>query len=315
MRYLLAIALLVITLSFQDKGKKTILGKHGEMVNAVCFSPSGKVLVSGGNDNKVYAWNMDEKTEITSFYAHSIGVTSLAFTPDGTYLISAGLDNLIKVWRTDTWKLAHTLEGHTLEVKALAVSPSGQYLFSGGKDKVIRVWNLTDFTPMRTLEGHFDHVLSLSVSANGRYLASTGGDRVSKGPGNLKIWDLENWKMAYNLTGETYAVQTAKLNATGTMVLYAGNFGDAILLKWGEEKTVATAKITDYGVNSMALNGLQAYFGCAYNGMTANWNIGGDVVEWPTHESDINSVDLSPNKAWLASGGVDGRVILRRVNQ
>lgn len=288
-----------------------MLGKHGEMVNAVSFSPVGKVLVSGGNDNKIFVWNLHDKSEVTSFHAHSIGVSCLAFTPDGAYLISAGLDNQIKVWDTKTWKQTQALEGHTHEVKALAVSPNGQYLFSGGKDKLIRIWNLADYTQVRTLDGHFDHVLSLTVSANGKYLASTGGDRVSKSPGNLKIWDLESWELAYNLSTETYAVQCARLNASGTMVLYAGNFSDAILLKWGEEKTVATAKITQFGVNSIALNGLQAYFGCTYDGKIVSWKIGGDIVEWPTHESDINTVDILPSHGWLASGGVDGRVILR----
>lgn len=301
---------LALTFGFKPEKAFTVLGKHTEMAYAVCFSPDGSMVASGSNDNHVMIWDTKSKAVIKDFVAHSVGVKDLKFTPDGLHLVTAGLDKLIRVWSTKNWKREKELSGHSNQVMSIAISPDGRYLFSGGDDKKIVVWNCETFEKERELDGHFDRVLSLNVSPNGKYLASTGGDRTIQSTGNMKIWRIEDGSLAFNLEEESYAIQDVAFSKGGTFVLYAGNFPDAVYLKWTENKVAAKSKVSDYGINSIELNGLQAYLGSTFNGSLVKWKIGGEKNEIKAHNSDINAICLSNDKSKVVSAGTDGKVIL-----
>jgi len=313
-RLTISLFVLVVLFAFKGDSNKIIIGQHSDMVNSVCYSLDGSILASGSNDNKIIIWDVKAQKEKKAFVAHSVGVSDLVFTPNSKYLISAGLDNAIKVWDTETWKLYKVLNAHDKQVLSLAMSPNGKYFFSGGDDKKIVVWNTEDFSKVKELEGHSDRVLSLSVSANDKYLVSTGGDRVSTNTGNLKIWKIEDWTLAFELAEEMYAIQDAALSTGGTLVLYAGNFSDAYFLKWTENKLAAKMKVTDFGINAVALDGLQTYLGSSYNGELISWKIGGEKLVFNNHDKDIKTICLAPDKLSVISAGADGNIVLRKLN-
>ncbi|MFY0674894.1 MAG: WD40 repeat domain-containing protein [Bacteroidia bacterium] len=315
MKSLLPLASLIFLFAFKGDKNKIQLGEHSEIGNVVCYSSLTEWIASGSNDNKIMVWNASKHKLEKEWIAHSVGVKDLVFTPNSEYLISAGLDNLIKVWETKTWKLKHTLKGHSQQVLALAVSPDGKTLYSAGDDKDIIVWNLESFKKADVLGTHFDRVLSLNISKNGKYLVSTSGDRTTKAPGNLKVWNLEDKKLAYNLEEETYAINDASLSSKGTLVLYGGNFSDAIVLKWTENKVAARKKITDFGINSLVLDGLQCYFATSFNGEIVSWKIGNELKVLNQHKKDANSISISPAKNYLVSTGTNGKVLLTELGE
>ncbi len=304
---------LIILFSFKGDKNKVVLGTHTETCYAVAYSPFSKWIASGSNDNKIFVFDANKKKLEKEWVAHSVGVKDLAFTPKGDFLISAGLDNQIKVWDTENWKLHKVLNGHSNQVLAIAISPDGKKLYSGGDDKKIIIWDLETLKKDGELSGHFDRVLSLDISKNGSFLVSTGGDRIAKSPGNLKIWDLSTNKMVFNLEEETYAIQDAALSDKGTMVFYAGNFQEAYLLKWKENKVAARKKVTEFGINAVLLDGLQTYMASTYTGDIISWKIGGESTVVNSHEKDAMSVALSPDKSLLISGGEDGNVVLTKL--
>jgi WD40 repeat protein len=109
----------------------------------VAFSPDGRRLVGGGEDNTVKIWEVPSGRELHTLRGHSGDVWAAAFSPDGRWAASAGEDSTVKVWDSHTGTLIHSFRGHTGLVTNVAFTPDGRRLVSGSRDKTVKVWDLT----------------------------------------------------------------------------------------------------------------------------------------------------------------------------
>jgi WD40 repeat protein len=75
----------------------------------VAFSPDGKTLVSGSEDQTVRFWNTNTGQCLTILQGHTHGVRSVAFSPDGQIVASGSGDGTIKLWDVQTGKCLKTL--------------------------------------------------------------------------------------------------------------------------------------------------------------------------------------------------------------
>ncbi len=71
---------------------------HCSEVRSIAFSPDGKYLASGSEDNTVKLWSVQSQKEVTTLQGHSSYVYSVAFSPDGKYLASGSRDRTVKLW-------------------------------------------------------------------------------------------------------------------------------------------------------------------------------------------------------------------------
>ncbi len=71
---------------------------HKDNILSVAFSPDGKHLASGSNDQTVKLWSIESKTEINTLKGHTDYVSSVAFSRDGKYLASGSNDMTVKLW-------------------------------------------------------------------------------------------------------------------------------------------------------------------------------------------------------------------------
>ena len=78
---------------------QTLEGLMGT-VDAVVFSPNGKVILGGDVSGAVKSWDVFSGKELTTFNEHSAAVTSLIFTRDGKHWISGGKDGQIITHQT-----------------------------------------------------------------------------------------------------------------------------------------------------------------------------------------------------------------------
>ncbi|MEH1884517.1 nSTAND1 domain-containing NTPase, partial [Nostoc sp.] len=68
------------------------LGGHANEVSAVSFSPDGKMLASGSDDNTVKLWDTSTDKVIKTLTGHTNSVCSVSFSPDGKMLASGSDD-------------------------------------------------------------------------------------------------------------------------------------------------------------------------------------------------------------------------------
>ncbi|WP_410016896.1 WD40 repeat domain-containing protein [Streptomyces sp. PU10] len=71
-------------------------------MRSVAFSPDGRMLAAGGDDDKVHLWDVTDpagaKPVGEPLTGHSGLIHSVAFSPDGRTLASGSADDTVRLW-------------------------------------------------------------------------------------------------------------------------------------------------------------------------------------------------------------------------
>ncbi|MBX9792350.1 MAG: hypothetical protein K2Y37_25905 [Pirellulales bacterium] len=67
-------------------------------VRAAEFSPDGKWLVTGGNDNRLVFWNADDGRRLAALRAHDDEINDVAISADGRTVATASRDGTARTW-------------------------------------------------------------------------------------------------------------------------------------------------------------------------------------------------------------------------
>ena len=159
------------TITGSDRGFN--IPPHGSWVNALSYSPNGKVLASGSSDNTIFLRDAETGDCKAILKKHTHSVVSVVFSPDGETLASADWDGTIRLWEADTGKELYSLNGHSGWINALAFSDDGSTLVSGGDDGKLRFWNVVTRQEKFTVTGHTSKAIGPIVfSSDGKRIAS-----------------------------------------------------------------------------------------------------------------------------------------------
>jgi WD40 repeat protein/serine/threonine protein kinase len=124
--------------------------EHGNVVNALAFSPDGRRIVAGtAGEIHLTLWDVSVEPPRRAAQVsreQSAGTPqAVAFSPDGRTLAASGTGKVIQVWKVEGDSLGEVgrLEGHAGDVVSIAFSPDGATLASGSADNTVRTWDVT----------------------------------------------------------------------------------------------------------------------------------------------------------------------------
>jgi WD40 repeat protein len=123
-----------------DKGPMLLSG-HTSSVNSVAFSPDGKTLLTGGDDESAQLWDTATGKNQGVINDKSF-VRAVAFSPDGKTLATGDSDGAVRVWDVATEKMLAELTGHASVVTSVSFTSDGKHIISSSQDGSVRVWTL-----------------------------------------------------------------------------------------------------------------------------------------------------------------------------
>ncbi|KAL1921588.1 uncharacterized protein VTP21DRAFT_11304 [Calcarisporiella thermophila] len=162
------------------------LEHHSQEVCGLSWSPDGRYLASGGNDNLLSIVDGFRTEPLHRLDAHQSAVKALAWHPLQSGLLASGggtHDQRLRFWSAQSGTLLHEVETGS-QICQLAWSPTGRELVSthGYSQNQIGVWKYPTMEQVALLQGHTSRVLYLAVSPDGRSICTGAGDET------LRFW-------------------------------------------------------------------------------------------------------------------------------
>jgi WD40 repeat protein len=103
---------------------------HARRVNAVAFSPDGKMIVTGSDDT-AQLWNASDTKPIGQPMNHARRVNAVAFSPDGKLIVTGSDDCKARLWSADDGTPIGPTLNHLYPVEAVAFGPDSTTLLTG----------------------------------------------------------------------------------------------------------------------------------------------------------------------------------------
>jgi WD40 repeat protein len=153
---------------------------HGDSVRAVAYSPDGRYLLTGCEDDDpvVRVWDVSAARVVHTLTGHSRRISSVAFSPDGKRAASGSWDYRARLWDLRTGRLATEPLQHEDIVQSVRFSRDGRVVVTAGDDYTVRLW-----TPAGKPRGlplkHPDKLHAAALSPDGTVLVSGGKGKVA----------------------------------------------------------------------------------------------------------------------------------------
>ncbi len=216
------------------RARQKLAGLPGK-VNAVHFSPDGRLLVTAGGipglSGVALLWHSANGQRVREFGEHRDSLFDAEFSPDGKLLATAGYDRTLRIWQVGDGKLLRSISGHNGAVLDLAFDPSGTVLASASADQTVKLWRVADGVRLDTLNQPQGELNAVTFTPDGRHILAAGADR------RIYLWRFASTNApALNPVLESRfaheaAITALTLSADGNLLLTAA--ADRTLKLWG----------------------------------------------------------------------------------
>jgi WD40 repeat protein len=270
-------------------------------VTSAAFSPDSRVFATTTDSQVVRMWDVASGRELQSIESRDSALVRVSFFPDGKRLLTASQDGLLRIWDVRSRQLLTAESGHTGYMEAFAFSPDGKMLATANDDRTVRVWSTANLRNLYTIRGHGSQVQCVAWSSDSKRLATGSSDRT------VKIWDVARRDPI--LPDESVASYFATAFSSDNQLIALGSTRDGYVKLWNLSTGLELASFDESGsaIRCAAFSRDNELLATGVDHTVELWNVatGGFIRTLRGHTGNVRSMDFSPDRKLMISGGED----------
>ena len=305
----------------QEEALETLEGHYGG-INQVVFLPDGS-LASCSSDEQIKVWDQASGEELITLEGHKHWIHTIVRLPNG-WLASGSTDTTIKLWDLEAQRLVRTLKGHEKPVVSLKALKNGN-LVSYALDSTLKIWNpyLSENNLLLSMAKHGNRgsFIPFGILSN-EYLVTCSVDNEFKKESILKVWNAADGSQEKSVSTTLKSI-TSVVVLSNDQVAIAGDESSLRVINLVDDRYSRTLKKAhDFQIITLlqppSLNDRLISCGSDGNLMVKYHTIKVrklsdlSVLQQirTTHSDVINSVSISGDGKFLATGSVDKTIKL-----
>ena len=283
---------------------------HGNIAQAIAFSPDGKRLITGSWDRTAMIWDAATGRPLIALRGHTDKITGVAFAGPSRAITSSA-DGTARIWEIGAGSGEETLAFPASQAPLFKVvySPDGKRIASAAGDGTARTWDAHTGAAGLVLphaDGAAVSVTSVAFGGDGARMSTTGTD------GKVRVWDATSGKpIGEPLTYPKEAMDAA-FSPDGRQLAAAG--WDPIIRIWnvGTAATPRDLKGSPPGYTGVVFNASGSMLAASgLNHVSQLWDLASGSAKTLAGQSDrVLAIAFSPSGDLIATASADSTVAL-----
>ena len=285
------------------------LSGHTGGIASLAFSPDGKYLASGGQDESLKIWDLSSKKEIKTIRKFGSTPTSLAFSPQNGFL-AVGFYEKLRVYKPQSWKKSSEKSLFPAFIESIAISPDGKQLIaSSWKDRSLLSMDFPDLSNIKELkENNWTDVISYSSDGQ---LFTTGSHANS-----IKIWESSTGSLINQFQNHKDWIYGCSFFDKNSKIVSAGLDTQIVISDSKSGKILESKKGHNAGISYSLVTKDENYLvTISLDKSLKIWKLVPLelVATFSESKEKLISLALSTDGKWAATGGSDAIVYLIRL--
>lgn len=284
------------------KNPSAILYGHKERVNCAVYSPDGKTIFSGGEDNRIHIWDAQTGKEIQKYHEHSDGIDDIVFSPDGKRFVSIASSSLI-IWDTESKQKLVEYRDIYPRVYAVAFNPNGKTIAIAQQHNIL-ILDVETGNELFTITGLTGIIHSISYSPDGKHIIADSMED------HLHIWDATTGLLIKEIEG--YVNTSVSFSPNGKYIVADTYILDA---QTGKELRKLEGHTDSVTHSAFSPDGKRIVT-TSWDHTVRVWNVetGEDLQKLEGHTDGVTHAAFSPDGKYIVSTSVDKTIRIWQVD-